>query len=248
MKILRFTLSGRQAFFKRPDVNTFFYFTYGHIHKVALLGMFGALLGYSGYAAMNERDMYPEFYERLQNIKAAIVPLADKGSFLKKVICFNNSVGYASKEQGGNLVVKQQWLENPAWNIYVRIEDEESKKIADALLNHKCVYMPYLGSNDHPADITNVRMLDGEKITDAKHIDSFCPKELIQVELDDFDQDNPYKYEEKLPFGLDKEMNQYILKKFILSNMEIISCSADVYKITDELREGIDKHMNIVFC
>ena len=41
MEILRFSLSGKTAFFKKPEVNTYFYFTYGNIHKVALLGIFG---------------------------------------------------------------------------------------------------------------------------------------------------------------------------------------------------------------
>ena len=39
MKVLRFTLSGKQAFFKKPEVNKYYYFTYGHIHRVALLGL-----------------------------------------------------------------------------------------------------------------------------------------------------------------------------------------------------------------
>ena len=52
MKALHVTLSGKTAFFKKPEVNTFYYFTYGNIHKVALLGIFGAILGYGGYAQM----------------------------------------------------------------------------------------------------------------------------------------------------------------------------------------------------
>ena len=39
METLKFTLTGQNAFFKKPDVNEYCYFTYGHIHKVALLGM-----------------------------------------------------------------------------------------------------------------------------------------------------------------------------------------------------------------
>ena len=39
MKALKFTLSGETAFFKKPDVNTYLYFTYGNIHKIALLGL-----------------------------------------------------------------------------------------------------------------------------------------------------------------------------------------------------------------
>lgn len=53
MKALKFTLSGNTAFFKKPDVNTNVYFTFGHIHKVALLGLFGAALGYGGYIQKN---------------------------------------------------------------------------------------------------------------------------------------------------------------------------------------------------
>ena len=49
MDVLKFQLSGETAFFKRPDVNTYLYFTYGNIHKVALLGMLGAIMGYKGY-------------------------------------------------------------------------------------------------------------------------------------------------------------------------------------------------------
>ena len=48
MKVVRFTLSGKNAFFKKPEVNACYYFTYGQIHKVALLGMFGAIAGYDG--------------------------------------------------------------------------------------------------------------------------------------------------------------------------------------------------------
>ena len=49
MKVLCFTLSGRTAFFKKPEVNSYVYFTYGNIHKIALLGIFGAILGYGGH-------------------------------------------------------------------------------------------------------------------------------------------------------------------------------------------------------
>ena len=45
MEAVKFTLSGRNAFFKKPEVNAYYYFTYSHIHKVALLGIFGAILG-----------------------------------------------------------------------------------------------------------------------------------------------------------------------------------------------------------
>ena len=80
MKALKFTLSGNSAFFKDNVINTV-YLTYGNIHRVALLGMFGAILGYGGYSKQNDmlkkknKKMpdYPEFYEKLKDIKISIV-------------------------------------------------------------------------------------------------------------------------------------------------------------------------------
>ncbi|MFR6330936.1 MAG: type I-B CRISPR-associated protein Cas5b [Eisenbergiella sp.] len=117
MEILKFNLKGSHAFFKVPEVNTYYYFTYGNIHKVALLGMLGAIMGYKGYQ-IEDKD-YPEFYEKLQYLNVSIVPEQKQGYFQKKIQVFNNSVGYASKEAGGNLIVKEQWLENPEWTIYI---------------------------------------------------------------------------------------------------------------------------------
>ena len=54
MEILKFKLSGKNAFFKKPEVNTYCYFTYGNIHRVALLGILGAILGYKGYSQMQD--------------------------------------------------------------------------------------------------------------------------------------------------------------------------------------------------
>ena len=49
LKTIKFKLSGKFAHFKKPDVNSNVYFTYSHIHKVALLGIFGAILRLDGY-------------------------------------------------------------------------------------------------------------------------------------------------------------------------------------------------------
>ena len=83
MEILKFKLSGKSAFFKKPEVNTYCYFTYGNIHRVALLGILGAILGYKGYSQMQDilsnkkkkgklEPSYPEFYEKLKDLKIAI--------------------------------------------------------------------------------------------------------------------------------------------------------------------------------
>ena len=67
MKAIRFTLSGKNAFFKKPEVNSYYYFSYGQIHKVALLGIFGAILGYGGYAQRKDRDWLKNIQNFMKN-------------------------------------------------------------------------------------------------------------------------------------------------------------------------------------
>lgn len=236
MEILRFTLSGKQAFFKKPELNSYYYFTYGHIHKVALLGLFGAILGYDGYAAQTskkEPEVFPEFYARLKEIQIALIPFCEKGSFERKMIAFNNSVGYASREQGGNLIVRQEWLEAPKWYVYVKLDNEEALKIADSVLNKRCVYLPYLGTNDHPADLTDAAVLSAARVSEPERIDSLFVKGQVIVDVDDYEQEQPYKYEEALPFGLDAEVNMYLYQRYVLTNLAVQHAYCDVFRVAD---------------
>lgn len=239
MDVLRFTLSGKHAFFKKPEVNSYYYFTYGNVHKVALLGMFGAVLGYGGYNQMRqEKDReYPEFYERLSDLKIAVIPSASGGrkanGFIpKRIQSFNNSVGYASKEQGGNLIVNQQWLETPCWEIYVMLDCEEARKLSQAFLSHRCVYVPYLGSNDHPADFSDVDVVEGSLVSDPEleRIHSFFIDGTAELDLED-DDTVPFKYTEYLPVSLTRETNMYELEKFIFTNLPVTAHTCQVWRI-----------------
>lgn len=221
MQALKFTLSGKTAFFKKPDVNTFYYFTFGSIHKVALLGIFGAILGYSGYNTMKKDEVLPEFYLKLRDLKIAILPKNSKGYIPKKIQQFNNSVGYASKELGGNLIVKEQWLEDPIWQIVLLLDNEEASKIADALLHHRATYIPYLGKNEHPADITDAKIVDVLK-TDIHNqtISSIlCVKDYVESYDDDDDEIDYFKYQEKLPIGLHPNTSLYEYATFMFTNV-----------------------------
>ena len=226
MEILKFNLKGSHAFFKVPEVNTYYYFTYGNIHKVALLGMLGAIMGYKGYQ-MEDQD-YPEFYEKLQYLNVSIVPEQKQGYFQKKIQVFNNSVGYASKEAGGNLIVKEQWLENPEWTIYIQIKDEESRELAERIMARKCTYMPYLGKNDHMADISGMCIVSGEeRFPKNETADSLVPEGAVQFDWDDM----TYRYEEYLPVGLKESTNLYRTHRFIFTDAEMDQCMQPVYKV-----------------
>lgn len=232
MRALKFDLKGKNAFFKNPEVNTYYYFSYGNIHKPALLGMFGAILGYKGYS--EAYSDYPEYYEKLQDIKIAVIPKAEKGYFSRKIQYFNNSVGYASYEQGGNLIVKEQWLDNPWWVIYVMLDGEESQKLADMIRARKCVYIPYLGKNDHPAVIENIQVVS----VDKKELKNQQIHSLVPAEYAGYDWDEmKFKYEEYLPYSLNKKTNHYELKKFIYTDAKAEICE-NVY---------CDGESNIVF-
>lgn len=241
MDAIKFTLSGNTAFLKKPDVNSYYYFTYGCIHKVALLGILGAISGYAGYNQMKKEDVYPEFYEKLKDIKIGVVPRNTKGYISKKVQVFNNSVGYASKEQGGNLIIKEQWLENPKWDIYLLMQNEAEHELARRLINFEFKYIPYLGKNDHIANIDNVVLVENiEKINNATTINSiFNNRDFVLNDdgLDDFDEDiEPiWKYEEKLPITLDEITNKYELESFIATNSQVSEVKESlVYKIENK--------------
>lgn len=243
MEVLCFTLSGKTAFFKKPEVNTYVYFTYGNIHKVALLGIFGAVLGYGGHTQkFNEtgksrelKESYPGFYEKLQNLNVSIAPKAPSGFIRKKIQVFNNSVGYASKEQGGNLIVKEQWLEEPSWDVYVLLDCDEARKLCGAIQGKSCVYIPYLGKNDHFADITSVCVKEAEEAACGKaKISSLFPKKNgeLQKSEDFWDGEQAaFRYEEKLPVQLDAWTNNYVLQSFLYTDGVILWEDQKVYDI-----------------
>lgn len=246
MEVLKFSLSGRTAFFKKPDANTYYYFTYGNIHKVALLGMLGAILGYRGYNQQKHeaKAVYPEFYEKLKTIKVGIIPRNDKGYIPKKVQTFNNSVGYASQEQGGNLIVKEQWLEAPLWDIYILIEEDRERELATRMIESRFQYIPYLGKNDHIANITDVKIIkDVEGLESSNKIHSLFIKDCFEFQVfedDILDLDMEYvpiyKYQEMLPITLEETTNKYEFETFVYTNALLtVKHSPLLYKCDDDV-------------
>lgn len=269
MKVLKFNLSGKFAFFKNEVMNDM-YDTYPHIHKPALLGLFGAMLGYNGYAqtqkvfGTKEID-FPEYYEKLKDLKIAIVP--KKQSFTKVLETFTNTTAMFNrvtvmkpkvkkedteeveeKEEkvkgektenkvGSNLIVQQFWLEKPSWDIYLVIDNDESKKIEDSVLNYKSVYSLYLGANNHFANISDIGILEAKEITEkGVTINSLVKdEEVVQMKVekilsarksgesvyfnsDLFRNKDVYFYDYILPTLLSPKSNVYKKEDFILTN------------------------------
>jgi len=236
MKALSFEISGKTAIFKKPDVNSYAYFTYNNIHKPALLGILGAIIGLDGYTKLYDENRglkeeklgynngYPDYYEKLKDLKVSIVPLVKNGYFSKKIQTFNNSVGYASFEQGGNLIVREQWLENPKWQIMILENDtEEYKKIKEYLLNKKAVYIPYLGKNDHFANIDFVKEIelsDNLYLDEGLYIDSLFIK---NGKIDGYEKEGelPFIFQEVSPISLQKDFHFYEYETLCFTNCEL---------------------------
>lgn len=229
----RFRISGETAFFKKPDVNKEIYFTYNNIHKVALLGVLGAILGLGGHIQQKQDDEYPEFYEKLKDLKVSIMPLAKKGYFSKKIQYFNNSVGYANYKNGNgmNLQVKEQWLENPKWDVFFLYNSLSDKKLMDEMVyclkNKQCEYIPYLGKNDHVARIEDFKEIKCCKIEGIKDIDGISSLFVLDdenINLNSYittDDEQMYVMREISPVGLNAKTGYYEYKELIFTNAKI---------------------------
>lgn len=234
MQAISFRLSGKTACFRKPDVNQYAYFSYNNIHKPALFGLLGAIIGLGGHTQLYNRNRgkkpnqleyncgFPEFYEKLQYLKVSITPLAPNGYFSKKIQVFNNSVGYASFEMGGNLIVREQWLENPAWQIMILDDGSDMYvKIAEYLLHAKSVFIPYLGKNDHPAKIAEVKTVALENSIDNMRISSlFCEEDLHISEIHSRGELSFY-FKEISPIKLQEQYHFYEYKPLTFTNHKI---------------------------
>ena len=248
MKAISFELSGKTACFRKPDVNQFAYFTYNNIHKPALLGLLGAILGLKGHIQLSNEnrkiedenkaikkkvdkkplnDGFPEFYERLKDLKISITPLVPHGYFSKKIQVFNNSVGYASKEMGGNLIVREQWLEKPKWQIMI-LDDgsSEYELLKKYLLKGKAVYVPYLGKNDHPATIDEVKEIELDPSIDGSKISSLFIEDAFEISKMPLRGELSYFFKEVSPMRLQQEHHFYEYENLIFTNHKVVQNSS----------------------
>lgn len=248
---IKFDLTANMAIIKKPESNETYY-TYRFPHKIMLLGILGAIIGLNGYNYYalkkqlgEEVNELPEFYSKLEKLKVAIIPKISDNNFKYKIQTFNNSVGYASKEEGNNLVVKEQWLENPYWEVYILQDDsEEYSKIKDYLINQKCEYIPYIGKNDHFADIKNVEIKNANLVDNSSYIDSIFNQEILLEHVESFEEwfafdfnveTNQYEYKEVLPTRLNEKVGYTEFKSFLYTNKKLqVKSEMELYQVEDK--------------
>lgn len=150
-RLVSFDLRADFGFFKKPDYNDGLLLSYNMIHKPALLGILGAIIGLSGYQKKGE---LPEYYQKLKDIPLGIEPLLgyhERGNFQKTSVKYTNTVGYANLD--GNLLVEETMLIRPAYRCYVllNLEQSEQEHLYRNLKEGKAEYIPYLGKNEFQA-------------------------------------------------------------------------------------------------
>lgn len=232
MKALKFKLYGKTAHFKKPDVNSYCYFSYNHISKIHLFGMLGAIIGLGGYSKQFETGSdYPEFHEKLKNLRVSILPRKkNNGIHSKKIQVFNNQCGYVdSYKKVNNLIVQEQWLEDVEWEILIDMESDVEKeilnKIEEYILNRKTEYIPYLGKNDHFANLSEMEIIDINENNSLRKVKSLFYYEDFELSdnIDDLfskDIELGFTFKDYMPCELNKE-NMYVLKKIGHTNRTV---------------------------
>lgn len=148
-KLISFDLRAGFGFFKKPDYNDGLLLSYNILHKPALLGILGAIIGLKGYSKKGE---FPEYYLRLKDLPIGIQPLDhEKGNFQKTSVKYTNTVGYANDD--GNLLVEEMMLIQPAYRCYLLLDMDNSdhSKLYEYLKSGQAEYIPYLGKNEFQA-------------------------------------------------------------------------------------------------
>ena len=111
--------------------------------------------------------------------------------------------------------------------------DEISEELAKNIYDRKCVYVPYLGKNDHPAIIEEISYVELKEVDDTE-VQSLIPSSYIEDELWEYS----FKYEEYLPIELKLSTNNYILEKF---------CFTDCDELYSNEKVWFDGERNVVF-
>lgn len=249
------------GFLKKPDTNNPMYFSFNMLHKPALLGILGAIIGEKGFyddeklsksegkgrsaTSAYERGEKPDYYRKLEHLKIGIKPLRDdKGVFIKDTLQYNNGTGFASEELGGNLIIKEQFIIEPAYRCFIHLEkmDETETKLYEYLKKGWAEYLPYLGKNDFSLwwkdfeeyDIQSFNT-EGEKVFSVDTI--FLKEEPVKdgkervprLRIFGSIDNSKFMYFENLPIAYDTVLWQYRYEPFAFTNFKL---KAD-YKVND---------------
>lgn len=238
MKLISFDIQSDFGFFRKPETNSTLNVSYNMIHKPAILGLLGAIIGLKGY---EEKGVLPEYYQKLNTVNIGIEPLEHEcGNYSKTPIKYSNTVGYANR--GATFLTEELTLIAPKYRIYLLLDEAilEENQLLENLKNQHSEFIPYFGKNEFTAWWENFKEYEFEKATIPQNekvkIDSLFTKNQIirensEDEFADLDimdildeikeSDNPFMYFERLPVDFDLELMQYQLEEMVFTNYKI---------------------------
>ena len=163
------------------------------------------------------------------------LPPHDKGNFVKTVVKYTNTVGYANAD--GNLIVTEQTLRSPAYRVYLLLADLDNSlqaRLHDRIRVGEAEFLPYFGKNECAAwwETENVKeyTFSDEKPTVSYSIATIFQKNdwTVRDKKDDgfdsfemFDfglKPETYIYFERIPVDFDERLLQYRLGNFAFTN------------------------------
>ncbi len=241
-RLISIDLKADFAFFKKPDYNDGLLLSYNVMHKPALLGILGAVIGLGGYQKKGE---FPEYYQKLKDLPIGIELLGDeKGNFQKTSVKYTNTVGYANSD--GNLIVEETMLLKPGYRCYLLLDTEtpEHALLYENLSRGYAEFIPYLGKNEFQAswidsggentfrEYTFYPQTTPEKeykvktlfrktivVKDSTETESVNSYSAFQLEL----TTDTFVYFERLPssFVNHPVMIQYVMESYAYANLNI---------------------------
>lgn len=258
-KAISFDIRAEFGMLRKPFSNEKMdlYLTFNMLHKPALLGILGAILGLKGF---RKYGVLPEYYTKLKDLKIGIEPIKEfheRGIFQKTNIKYKNGVGYASKEDGGNLLIHEQTLINPGFRCYIlldgSINSDLEKQLEYYLKDGLAEYIPYLGKNEFSVwfqydecsesftsdyiatDVFTVS--EDFEISSIFSVGDSLFKDEMGESIFSFIPVDFYSYFERLPFGYHPVENtfQYKLKKYVFTNSPVTKDTSipNLYQLTD---------------
>ena len=231
-KLVSIDLTSDFGFFRKPDANNTINLSYNMVHKPALLGILGAIIGLEGY---KEKGMFPEYYQKLKNLPIGIQPLNhEKGNFQKTVIKYSNTIGYANN--GSNYLTEEATLIKPSYRIYLLVDLEilEHRTLYECLKTGEAMFVPYFGKNEfhvwwYKEDFIDYDFEIKKINTKSYRVDTiFMKKEIVKDQKEDvFDLFNfqniesPFIYFERLPVRFNEELIQYEYGEFVYTTFNL---------------------------
>lgn len=244
MEVFKFRISGSGAIFTNPCVNSIST-SYPHIHKIALLGLLGAVIGI-------EKNNENKFicYDTLKDLKIAIVP--SKISFDRAIVNKTDTSGCSNydslkditgstikifnkanikeiksgKNFGTTYISNYTELISPSWDIYIQDNSSDVyNKIKQSIINKESYYIPYLGKNWRMASFDEVEVLLGHTPDIIDSITGIFPKKDfnfdIEDDFDNFEEINTEYIEFFAPIGLNKTLGVYDEEELAITNKNV---------------------------